>query len=169
MAQVIPSYEKLHSLFEYRDGHLYWKTLPSNQSPVKIGQKAGSWATGNYWRIGYKGKNYMAHRLIYAMHNNGYCPECLDHIDGDKTNNKIENLRPATISENAHNVGLHKKSTTGIKNVSWSPSKNRWRVLITAKGKRKSWLIKDLELAELVAIEARDKYHGDFANHGLKV
>jgi hypothetical protein len=63
----------------------------------------------------------------------------------------------------------YKKSTTGIKNVSWMPSKNRWRVLITAQGKRKCWLVKDLELAELVAIEARDKYHGDFANHGLKV
>jgi hypothetical protein len=159
--------ERLHQLFEYRDGHLYWKKLSSPLSRAKIGEKAGTWATHGYWRIKFNGVTYMAHKLIYAMHNGGTYPDYIDHIDGNKSNNKLDNLRPATNIQNAQNVGLHKNSTTGIKNVSWSPSKNRWKVLISANGKRKSWLVKDLELAELVAIEARNKYHGNYANHGL--
>ena len=159
--------ERLHQLFEYRDGHLYWKKLSSPLSRAKIGEKAGTWATHGYWRIKFNGVTYMAHKLIYAMHNGGTYPDYIDHIDGNKSNNKLDNLRPATNIQNAQNVGLHKNSTTGIKNVSWSPSKNRWKVLISANGKRKSWLVKDLELAELVAIEARNKYHGSYANHGL--
>ena len=166
MSQVIFQ-ERLHQLFEYRDGHLYWKKLSSPLSRAKIGEKAGTWATHGYWRIKFNGVTYMAHKLIYAMHNGGTYPDYIDHIDGNKSNNKLDNLRPATNIQNAQNVGLHKNSTTGIKNVSWSPSKNRWKVLISANGKRKSWLVKDLELAELVAIEARNKYHGSYANHGL--
>jgi hypothetical protein len=166
MSQVIFQ-ERLHQLFEYRDGHLYWKKLSSPLSRAKIGEKAGTWATHGYWRIKFDGVTYMAHKLIYAMHNGGTYPDYIDHIDGNKSNNKLDNLRPATNIQNAQNVGLHKNSTTGIKNVSWSPSKNRWKVLISANGKRKSWLVKDLELAELVAIEARNKYHGSYANHGL--
>jgi hypothetical protein len=165
--QAIPSHARLHDLFEYRDGDLYWKKLSSSLSRSKVGSKAGTWATHGYWRIKFDGCTYMAHKLIYAMHNNGVYPDYIDHIDGNKSNNKLENLRPATNAQNAHNVGLHKKSTTGIKNVSWSPSKNRWKVLVSVGGWRKSWLVKDLELAELVAIEARNKYHGRYANHGL--
>lgn len=167
MTQAIIFQERLHQLFEYRDGHLYWKKLSSSLSRAKVGSKAGALATHGYWRIKFDGVTHMAHKLIYAMHNGGVCPNYIDHIDGNKSNNKLENLRPATIAQNAHNVGLHKNSTTGVKNVSWSPSKNRWKVLISANGKRKSWLVKDLELAELVAIEARNKYHGNYANHGL--
>jgi len=167
MSQVITFVERLNELFSYRDGHLYWKSLSSPLSRAKIGAKAGALATRGYWRVKVDGVTHMAHRVIYAMHNNGYCPEFIDHIDGNTGNNKIENLRPATITENAQNVKLHKNSTTGIKNVSWMPSKNRWRVMISINKKRKTWLVKDLELAELVAIEARDKYHGKFANHGI--
>lgn len=167
MTQAIIFQERLHQLFEYRDGHLYWKKLSSSLSRAKVGSKAGALATHGYWRIKFDGVTYMAHKLIYAMHNGGVCPDYIDHIDGNKSNNKLENLRPATIAQNAQNVGLHKNSTTGVKNVSWSPSKNKWKVLVSANGKRKSWLVKDLELAELVAIEARNKYHGNYANHGL--
>jgi len=168
MTQVhsIPSLERLNELFEYRDGDLYWKVKPSKDARIKVGAKAGTIAHMGYWRIGLNRLCYMAHRLIYAMHNNGECPEVLDHIDGNKLNNRIENLRPASTSQNAHNSKLHIKNKSGFKNVSWLEAKKRWRVLITVNGKRKCWLCKDLELADLVAQEAREKFHGEFASHG---
>ena len=167
MAQV-PTLARLHELFEYRDGWLYWKKKPSALARIKIGSIAGTKATGGYWRIKFDGVTYMAHKLIYAYHYNGDFPERLDHADTNKMNNRVDNLRIATTTENAQNVGISKKSTSGIKNVTWSSIKNRWKVLISINGKRRSWLVEDIELAELVAIEARNKFHGSFANHGFK-
>ena len=164
----LPSVERLNELFEYRDGCLYWKKSSSPLSRIKVGDKAGTSGSGGYWRIRVDGVMYQAHRLIYAMHNNGSCPDYIDHVNGNKVDNRIKNLRTATAAQNAHNAKLHKTSTTGIKNVSWSALKNRWKILISVGGKRKSWYVEDLELAELVAIEARNKFHGLFANHGLK-
>lgn len=163
----LPTIERLNELFEYKGGYLYWKSLPSSLArKCKVGEKAGSVASMGYWRIGVDGNLYFAHRLIYAIHNNGFCPDTLDHIDGIKTNNQIENLRPATASQNAHNVKLHSRNKSGFRNVSWLEIKKRWRVLITVNGKRKCWLVKDIELADLVAQEARAKYHGGYTSHG---
>lgn len=170
MAQVrnpLPSFARLHELLEYKDGELYWKKRPSKYANNVVGAKAGMTATRGYWRIKVDGSTYFAHRLIYSMHNNGNCPDFVDHIDGDHMNNKIENLREATIVENAQNAKLHVANKSGAKNVSWLESKKCWRVFISVNKKRKCWSIKDFELAELVAIEARDKFHGKYANHGL--
>jgi hypothetical protein len=151
-------------LFEYRDGELYWKNSPANS--VKIGAKAGTLNHTCYYQIKIKDKKYLNHRLIFLMHN-GYLPECLDHIDGNRVNNRIENLRPATLTENQHNRKLNKNNTSGVKGVSWRKLANKWAVKIVVNNKQKHLgYFDDLELADLVAQEARDKYHGAFANHG---
>lgn len=170
MAQVrnpLPSFARLHELFEYKEGELYWKKKPSKYANNVAGEKAGMTASQGYWRIKVDGSTHFAHRLIYAMHNNGNCPDFVDHIDGDHMNNTIENLREATIVQNAQNAKLHATNKSGAKNVSWLPVKNCWRVLVSINKKRKCWLVKDFELAELVATEARDKFHGKYANHGF--
>jgi hypothetical protein len=98
---------------------------------------------------------------------NGYVPPILDHIDGNRSNNKIENLRAATVSQNLQNSKTYKSNTSGIKGVSWEKDRNKWKVQIMLRGKNKVIRnLEDLELAELVAIEVRNKYHGEYANHG---
>jgi hypothetical protein len=65
---------------------------------------------------------------------------------------------------NNMNKGAQANSKSGIKNVCWSNQNQKWWVQVTAYGKKVvSKMFDDLELAELVAIEARDKYHGAFA------
>jgi hypothetical protein len=93
-------------------------------------------------------------------------PEFLDHIDGNTFNNCIENLRPATISQNNCNQVIRKDNTSGIKGVSWCKTWKKWKVRVQINRKRISFgYFKNLELAELVAIEARNKFHGNFAKH----
>jgi hypothetical protein len=150
--------------FEHRDGVLYWKKQTSTR--VIAGSKAGRVDTNGYVIIGLNRKRYKAHRIIFLMLN-GYVPPILDHIDGNRSNNKIKNLRAATVSQNLQNSKTYKSNTSGIKGVSWEKDRNKWKVQIMLRGKNKVIRnLEDLELAELVAIEVRNKYHGEYANHG---
>ena len=158
--------EYLISILEYVDGCLFWK---NDQGNVKAGSRAGGVGLDShgYRRVGIKSKIYLEHRLIYVMHHGEY-PKEIDHIDGNKTNNKIENLRSVTRSQNRKNTGLRADNTSGVKNVSWYAPTNRWRVRVATNNLCKTiGYFKDLELAELVALEARDKFHESFANHGV--
>jgi hypothetical protein len=154
--------ELIYRLFEYKDGNLYWKMCGKRTD--LIGTKAGT-LDGDRWQVTVDKKHYKLHRLIFMMFH-GYMPEEIDHIDGNPLNNNIENLRPATRSEQLCNTGLRKSSKSGIKSVSWDSGRNKWTVVVT-KNKQTMYRNRfdNLELAQLVAIEARDKYHGSFTRH----
>jgi len=164
MTKKIITQDYLNQLFEYRDGELYWKIKPSTN--INIGAKAGHLNPTGYSQTSINNKRYRNHRLIFLMHH-GYLPECLDHIDGNPSNNKIENLRAATFTQNQHNRKLGRDNTSGVKGVNWHKATKKWRVTISVNNKHKHFgCFDDLELASLVAQEARNKYHGAFANHG---
>jgi len=111
------------------------------------------------------GKHYSVHKLIYMFHY-GEMPKQLDHINTNSIDNRIENLRPVTKSENARNRKLMSNNTSGFKGVSWNKNTQKWFVYVNVDKKRKNiGYFEDLELADLVATEARDKYHGKYANH----
>ena len=157
------NYELAHSLFEYKDGDLYWKENPGPQKRDSL--KTGCVGAGGYIYTNYKKTQYKHHRLIFLMHH-GYLPEMVDHIDGDKTNNRIENLRACTRTQNLLNSKKPVSNTSGIKNVWWRKTRGKWEVKFKVNKVVKYFgLYDDLELAELVAIEARNKYHGEFAKH----
>lgn len=156
--------EYLQSIFDYKDGELYWKKKTSKESNISIGDKAGSKNNHGYIQVYIKNKLYKVHRVIFLMHH-GYLPTYIDHINCIKNDNRIENLRPATKSQNAINTKTRKNNTSNAKNVYWHKASKKWFVQLTVNGKQKSFgYYHDFELAELVAIEARDKYHGKFSN-----
>jgi hypothetical protein len=149
--------EILNQKFEYVDGNLFNR---------KNGKKYGTLRPNGYMQFCIKRKTYLMHRIIFMMHY-GYLPKCLDHIDGNPLNNRIENLREATQSENNCNQKLRVTNKSGLKNIHWASDKRKWIAKITINKKTKFLgAYKDLELAELVAEEARHKYHKEFANHG---
>lgn len=152
----------LHDLFTYKDGELYWKVAPCKS--VAANQKAG-YFNKKYKKIKIKHKSYFAHRLIYMMFH-GYVPEFIDHIDNNPENNRIENLRPATRQQNNSNAKLRMDATSGAKGVNWHKKQQKWNVRVSINGKRQNiGAFDDHELAELVAVMAREKYHGAFARH----
>lgn len=149
-------------IFEYKDGKLFWKVKKCHS--VFVGQEAGSEHGRGYKAVQVDGKSYKVHRIIFLM-KHGYMPEQVDHINGDKSDNRIENLREATGSQNQMNIPVRTRSKTGVLNVSKRKDRNCYQVQIALNGKRKTiGYYKDLELAELVAIEARNKYYGEFAH-----
>lgn len=152
----------INELFEYKDGNLYWKK--SRTSTIKVGQKVGT-DCGHCLRVTVNKVPYKVHRVIFFMHY-GYLPRLVDHKDGNYKNNKIDNLREATHQENNRNQKLKPNNTSGCKNVTWNKTANKWQVGFTINKKFKYLgTYDDLELADLVATEARDKYFGKFARH----
>ena len=155
--------QRLFELFDYKDGNLYWKV---NRQYIKSGSVAGTNRDDGYIVICVDQKRYRAHRLIFMFHN-GYYPNEIDHIDGNPANNKIENLRESNRKLNMMNVGRYSTNTSGYKNISWNANRCKWQVRLRVNNMNKSFgYYEDLELADLVAQEARNKYHGEYANHG---
>jgi hypothetical protein len=98
----------------------------------------------------------------------GTMPIVVDHINLIRHDHRIENLRAADHHTNNYNKGVQKNNKLGMKNICWSKQNKKWLVQLMANGKRVvSLMFDDLELAQLVAHEARNKFHGAFANHGV--
>ena len=147
----------LHNIFYYKDGLLFYK---------KTNKKAGWGSHSSYNKVEINYKIYCQHRVIFLMQH-GYLPKVVDHIDGNRYNNKIENLRATDQSKNALYARKKSHNTSGVKGVHFHRICNKWWARISIDGKRKSLgLFDDLELAELVMMEAREKHHGEFAHHG---
>jgi len=157
--------EQANSIFQYKDGKLFWKTKHSCNFKEKNQPEAGYVCDRGYCTIRIKTKLYLAHRLIFLMHH-GYMPEFIDHIDGNKSNNKIENLRSADRCQNGWNRKPYSNNKSGTKNVKWNRNSKSWVVNLDVKKQRiYCGSFKDLEFADLVAQEARDLYHQQFARH----
>ena len=156
--------DQVKSLFEYKDGNLYWKNVNKYHNQLND-KKSGANHHSGYTNITINKKKYTAHRLIYLYHH-GFLPEFVDHIDMNKSNNKIENLRAATRSQNQWNKPRLKKTVSNVKNVFFRKDMNKYLVKVYANKKVHYFgCFESLELAELVAIEARNKLHKEFARH----
>lgn len=153
---------ELDKLFVIKGDSLIRRVSVSQNT--KAGDKAGTLSKDGYIRVFIKGRSYLAHQLVFIM-THGYKAKEIDHINGIKTDNRPENLREVTRSQNRMNT--KGRGRTGVKNVVAHSCGNRFEVNVYVDGKKKYLgVFEDLELAELVAYEAREKYHGEFANHG---
>jgi hypothetical protein len=155
--------EFLSELFEYKDNQLYWK-VDRIANRLK-GKPAGCLDGRGYLQTKIKNVLYKNHRLIFMMQH-GYVPGIIDHVDGNPLNNKIANLRPATISQNAMNAKVYCTNKSGVQNVSWHKKAKKWEVKLQIKGKRIHFgAFEDIELAVAVAKAIRNKHYKEFAGH----
>ena len=162
-ATQLPTKEQLDELFDYRDGALYWRKSSSTLAPA--GSKAGCVNGRGYLVVGINYKKYLVHRLIWVMHGNDPVA-VLDHINGDTTDNRIENLRASTHTENMCNARRSKRNTSGVKGVSWSKTMNKWVGSVWFK--RKIYTTQPFEQKDQCAeaVKAlRSELHGEFARH----
>lgn len=118
--------EDAQRLLRYDNGKLYWKVDVARN--VKVGDEAGK-ADTTYKRVMFNGRMYQIHRLVFAIHH-GYFPRVVDHKNGDKLDNQIDNLRAATHKQNSVNQRLHTDNKSGAKNVCYRKETGRWRVCI---------------------------------------
>ncbi len=155
---------RLRELFDYReDGALIRRVAASRSS--KVGEEVGCLNPNGYKYASVDNKTYMVHVLVWIWHGREITTD-LDHENQIGDDNRIDNLRPATHAQNMWNRRRPINNTTGAKGVTWHKEKRKFRVRIGVNGRRMHiGDFDDFELAELVALEARNKYHGQFANH----
>lgn len=141
-------------------GIFTWKKRTSNR--IKIGSIAGNLHCRGYIELKVNGIRCLAHRLAW-LYEHGELPKLIDHINGDRKDNKIFNLRPASYAENSYNSKVRVDNKSGVRCVSWNKRSNKWEVRIKLNGKLHSFgSYKDLSLATIVADKIRQEYHKEF-------
>lgn len=150
--------DEVKALFDYHpDGWLIWRTgrtdrYETHRGPGELAGIVG----GVYLHVSIRSAKYTIHRLVWMWHH-GVWPKRIDHINGDKLDNRIENLRECTPSQNAGNASY--SSMRGIERHG-----RKWRVRIsTERGKIELGSYEDLGDAMIARDAGHLDYFGDFA------
>lgn len=166
--------DEIKKLVSYENGVLYWLPRGINKFDNRYAGKEAACKSHNkgYSIIRINYRLILTHRAIWIYHN-GQIPTNMeiDHINGNRLDNRIENLRLATIRENSLNQKLKTNNTSGHKNITWDKSRNKWQVQMGVEGNRNKVLGRyaDLQDAVKAAEYFREKFHGSFANHGQQI
>lgn len=105
-------------------------------------------------------KKMNIHRLVaLAFITNPENKKCVDHINNNRLNNHINNLRWATLSENGQNAAMRSDNTSGTKGIGWKKESKKWQVLIRINGKNKY-----IDDAKIARQKAAKKYYGEYIN-----
>jgi hypothetical protein len=134
------SHDELTTLLHYNPdtGVFTQKLRWWNRQP---GDTLGCKSPQNYWYIGVGGKQYPAHRLAWFYVHKEWPPGDIDHINRNRLDNRISNLRAVTRSQNLHNATPRNSTKTSVTGVYQTPKgKGKpWRASITVNYKR-IWL-----------------------------
>ena len=163
------SQQRLKELFDYREDGVLVRKAPTSGPHGRVGAVVGFFNADTtrpgkgYMTTKISGKHYCIHKLIWMWHH-GDMPEHIDHIDKDACNNRIENLRPATASENMRNRRTFSNNSSGHRGVSWHKAQSKWAAYVTVNKKTVHLgYYNDLEVAADKARAARQQLHGQFA------
>ena len=144
-------------------GKLVWKVSRGSR---KCGSEVTKGCEG-YLCVKIGKKTYKAHRVAWLLYYGDWPNGFIDHINLDKTDNRIENLRDCTRQQNNSNVALRIDNKSGVKGVSWKASHDKWCAQISYQGKViYLGLYENLQEAAEVVRKKREELHGGFANHG---
>ena len=154
--RILPPSDILRKLLRYEphSGKMFWLHRGVEHFTSTIARSAEH--TQKLWNMRYAGaeaftslnttgylqgsiqsKLYVAHHIAWSIYHGKQAEEEIDHIDGDRANNRILNLRAATRSENQHNKRIYRNNTSQFKGVSWMARERLWRARIGIDGKRK--------------------------------
>jgi hypothetical protein len=146
-------------------GKLFWVKTKNSKWPA--GREAATSFNGprGYKVIGWDGKRYLAHRVIYYM-THGVDPGelCVDHINGDVFDNRPVNLRLATFQQNSQNMARPMRNNkSGVLGVHWSSQNKSWCAKLTVDGKQMCRFFQNFDDAVAAIKELRLRHYGDFA------
>lgn len=149
--------------YDRENGIFTWRIKLSPRG--KVGTRAGT--TGG--KYGYRiiwidGVSYQAGRVAWFYEHGRWPKADIDHTDGDRSNDRLSNLREATRSENNANRRLSKSNRSGFKGVSFNTREGMWRAAIAKDGKKYSLgSFKSPEEAHRAYCAKAETLHGKFA------
>lgn len=155
--------ELLRKLFHYDPATGVFTRLVSTTQSVKVGDTAGSLHHTGYLHIQINDHIYGAHRLAWVYSYGEFPPNHLDHINGDRADNRLCNLRLATHFQNTKNAKKRVDNTSGFKGVSFFPTRGDWVARCQVDGKRTCvGHFKTPELAAEAYRSFAQEHHGEF-------
>lgn len=160
--------ERLRELLSYdpATGHLTWKVDRIAGTGRRYNARAGDRITcrsGGYIITKIDGKSLRGHRIAWAIHYGEWPKGAIDHINFDKADNRIQNLRVCTDAENALNRPKQANNTSGFKGVSKCSNIDKWQAAIWKDGRRHHLgLFKTPEEASAAYEAAAKVMHGEF-------
>lgn len=180
----LPSPEVLRQLLRYdpETGKLFWKErgpewfAPKGQ--ISAEGLSGSWNSRHAGKVAFTspsrdyasgsllGIPVMAHCIIWAMHADGWPNDQIDHINGDKWDNRLENLRPVSAAENCRNKPRQTNNKSGYIGVNWCADRKTWRAQLKVNGHTHHIGHFDSAEAASAARKAADLKFGFHENHG---
>lgn len=133
-------------------GDMFWKERTREYTLEKLGIRAAnsvpqfnsdisgspvnlnitSWG---YYSFSLRGRQYSAHRAVYALHHGAWPKYQIDHVNGDRKDNRPENLRDVTRTENAQNQKKRTDNKSGYTGVRFEPVRNAWVAEIRVEGR----------------------------------
>ena len=161
----LPSDDYLRKRLRYEPetGKLFWldgAEMPSRWRTQFAGKEALTTVSGNGYLWGsVNNVQLRAHRVIWALSHGEQPSDQIDHINGIRTDNRIENLRVATQQENSRNRAMSRDNTSGVCGVSWSKACGKWEVRIKIDGQSKNLgYFQSIDEAKAVRAEASARY-----------
>lgn len=175
-----PSVEYLRQCFTEKDGRLYWKRRPLGHFVDKrtwkiwntrwAGQEAGALCVGktdSRWCLTTTWNPNRRSHIVWALHRGEYPSDQIDHRDHDSLNDRIENLRVATQSQNMANTRRLKSNKTGYKGVHFKKDKNKYVARISDQGRTKFLgYFSTPQEAHAAYVKAARELFGEFACPG---
>lgn len=167
--KIAVTQEELREIFDYNEDTGVFTRKVRTAKCNQIGDTVGCINNRGYCVIRYNTRLYQAHRLAW-LYVYGEIPtdKQIDHVDTDRSNNKITNLRLCTNAQNLKNTPAHKDNTSGFKGVSYVKATGKWKAQIqnpmTGKFEQTYGFLSPQEASEFYKAKAQ-MYHGEFYNN----
>jgi hypothetical protein len=151
--------------YDPKTGRFWWRVTLSNRAVA--GTVAGAFDSKGYRNVMIDGRNYKASRLAWAIMTGEWPPETIDHRDGNPRNDRWDNLRLATYSQNNTNRRNARNNTTGLKGARPHKITGRYQARIFVNGQHcHLGYFTHAEEAHHAYREAAREHHGEFAYTG---
>ena len=157
--------KRLKELLHYNpeDGTFIW-LKPPKRKPYLFRKPAGTFRPNSYIYIKVEGRLYGAHRLAFLWMTGKWPQKEVDHINRDPSDNRWENLREATPSQNKMNVDLQSNNRSHHKGVHWYKRDKKWYARITKNGEKKHLgCFESLDEAVAARHKAESELFGEYA------
>lgn len=161
-SDITPEFVREYLHYNPDTGIFVWLKTVQHGGKAKVGGVAGVKTVNGRIAIGISKCRFYAHRLVWLYVYGRWPKKNIDHIDGDPSNNRFNNLREADQSQNMQNISCKPKKSnrSGFVGVSWSKSHKKWLASIRINGKQTHLgRFNTAELAHVAYCEAKAKHH----------